>query len=126
MLKTYARELRKEKIDAEIKIWQLLRNRRILGYKFRRQYWIKPYIVDFICIEKKLIIEIDGCQHMENEKYDENRTKQLSTLGFKVIRFWNNEVYEHINEVMDVIYQNLKHPHPPYGHLLPQAGEGEE
>jgi very-short-patch-repair endonuclease len=98
----------------------------ILGYKFRRQYWIKRYIVDFICIEKKLIIEIDGSQHMENEKYDENRTKQLSTLGFKVIRFWNNEVYEHINEVMDVIYQNLKHPHPLYKHLLPQAGEGEE
>ena len=126
MLKTYARNLRKEKIDAEIKLWQLLRDRRLLGYKFRRQYWIQNYRVDFICLEKKLIIELDGCQHMNNEKYDLERIRQLSSLGFNVLRFWNNDIYDNIDEVMDKLYSFLKYPHPPYGHLLPQAGEGKE
>jgi len=103
-----SRELRKSSIDAEQLLWQLLRNRKFYGYRFKRQYVIKPYIVDFFCSSSKLIIELDGSQHLDNKEYDDNRTLYLECLGYGVIRFWNNEVLQSLNFVLEVIYNKLK------------------
>ena len=97
--RTHAIELRKELTPAERKLWSLIRNDQ-LGVNFRRQHAIGKYITDFICIEKKLIIELDGSQHLEQEEYDEERTKYLNSLGYKVIRFWNNDVMNNIDGVI--------------------------
>ena len=96
-----ARELRKNLTPQERKMWQLLRNHRFQGYDFRRQYPIGCYIVDFICRSKKIIIEIDGSQHnqAENLEYDKKRTEYLKTLGYQVIRFWNNDIDNKFDEV---------------------------
>jgi very-short-patch-repair endonuclease len=74
------------------------------GLKFRRQHVLQGYIVDFVCLEKKLIIELDGSQHADQETDDAMRTKVLEDDGFKVIRFWNNDVLESIDVVLEVIY----------------------
>jgi very-short-patch-repair endonuclease len=104
-----ARTLRKRSTDAEIKLWNHLRARRLMGLKFRRQCPLGCYIVDFICIEEKLIIELDGGQHNENRQhdYDERRTEFLNGLGFKVIRFWNNDVLSQFDVVLDEIYKQV-------------------
>jgi len=97
-----ARKLRKELTPAERKLWAILRNDQ-LGVNFRRQHAIGNYIPDFVCIKKKLIIELDGSQHLEQEEYDDERTKYLEAQGCKVIRFWNNEVMNRIDTVLTVI-----------------------
>jgi len=104
--KIYARTLRNNMTDQERKIWSILRNRQFYGYRFLRQYCIGNYIVDFICKEKKIIIEIDGGQHNQRAdiNYDKIRTDYLSTKGYNVIRFWNNDVDNNIEGV----YQKLK------------------
>ena len=86
-----------------------MRSRRLRGLKFRRQCPLGCYIVDFICIEEKLIIELDGGQHNENRQrdYDERRTEFLNGLGFKVIRFWNNDVLSQFDVVLDEIYKQV-------------------
>lgn len=89
--------------DAENRIWYYLRDRRLQGYKFVRQYVIGKYIVDFICREKKLIIEIDGGQHMNAMEYDEQRSCYLESRGYQVLRVWNNEVFDNIQGVMESI-----------------------
>ena len=106
LLRTRARSLRKSSTNAERLIWFRLRNNR-LGVKFRRQVPIDNYIVDFVCFEKRLVIEIDGSQHFDNEAYDSVRTQRLNALGFNVIRFWNNEVLEDLSLVMDVIFSKV-------------------
>lgn len=90
-------------------LWQFLRKKNINGLKFRRQYPIGKYIVDFICNEKRLIIEIDGGQHNENQNivYDQERTKYLETKGFKVIRFWNLDIENNIEGVYQEILKHL-------------------
>lgn len=100
-----ARILRKNQTPQEAKIWRLLRNHQLYGYEFRRQYPIGDYIVDFICREKKIIIELDGGQHNKEKNIvsDVKRTEFLNSLGYKVIRFWNNEVDNNINGVFEVI-----------------------
>lgn len=100
-LKLKARNLRKNQTTQERQIWNILKNKQFYGYKFLRQYVIGSYIVDFICREKKIIIEIDGGQHNEtyNINYDNERTVFLNHLGYKVIRFWNNEITENIEGV---------------------------
>lgn len=100
-----ARKLRKNSTPEEQKLWSLLRNRKFLNLKFKRQFPIYKYIVDFCCEEKKVVIEIDGGQHNEpgNIKSDEIRTKIINSEGYKVIRFWNNE----INENIDGVYLRL-------------------
>ena len=103
MSQKIARKLRKESTAVEMKLWHYLRNRRFLKLKFRRQYPIGSYIVDFICLEKKIIIEVDGSQHIEQQAYDAIRTNYLESFGFKVLRFWNNEVNANIYEVLEVI-----------------------
>lgn len=90
----------------ERKLWNILRNRQFHGYRFLRQYIIDEYIVDFICCEKILIIEIDGGQHNEDKNiiYDIKRTKFLEEKGYKIVRFWNNEVDDNI----DGVYEKLE------------------
>lgn len=103
-LKQYRRELRKKTTVQEKKLWIYLRTRPN-DCKFRRQHSIGPYIVDFYCAEKRLVIEIDGSQHMEPEakKYDEERTKYLKNLNHIVIRFGNNEINNNIESVLEEI-----------------------
>ena len=100
-----ARTLRKSATDAENKLWDFLRNKKFHDFKFRRQHGIKNYIVDFVCLEKKLIIELDGSQHLYNKNYDDNRTQALEELGYKIIRFWNDEVFKETVAVLEKIYQ---------------------
>ena len=92
--KFLVQKLRQNETKQELKLWSLLRNRNFQGLKFKRQYNIGDYIVDFVCLEHKVIIEIDGGQHNEPEEIelDNERTKYSQSKGFKVIRFWNNEV----------------------------------
>jgi very-short-patch-repair endonuclease len=94
--------LRNNSTPQELKLWLYLKNKN-LGYKFRRQQGIGNFIVDFCCPAKKLIIEIDGSQHIENEEYDEKRTLYLESLGYKVLRFWNNEINDNIESVVNKI-----------------------
>lgn len=127
MMKELARNLRKNYTDAENNIWYFLRNRRLNGFKFVRQKVIGNYIADFVCREKKLIIEIDGGQHMELAAYDQLRTKVLEKHGYRVFRVWNNDVFNNISGVMEAILNLLeeKPTQPPSSPtLLPPAGEG--
>ena len=102
----YARYLRKNMTPQERKVWNILRNHQFYGLEFRRQYPIGEYIVDFICRSKKVIIEIDGGQHNTEEAllYDKKRTEYLETMGYTVVRFWNNEIDDNFTGV----YQFLK------------------
>ena len=102
---TNAKNLRHNMTKEEVKLWNKLKNRQLLNLKFRRQVPIGKYIVDFFCIEKNLIIELDGGQHNElkNIEYDESRTEYLKQKGYKVLRFWNNEVWNNFSDVIDRI-----------------------
>lgn len=95
-------ELRKELTPAERKLWAYIRNDQ-LGVNFRRQHAIGNFIPDFVCIKKKLIIELDGSQHLEQEEYDNDRTRYLEEQGYNVIRFWNHDVMNDINGVIRAI-----------------------
>lgn len=98
-----ARHLRKNLTDAEQHLWRHLRLRQIEEHKFRRQHPIGNYIADFVCIERKLIVEVDGGQHAEQLDYDAARTAWLEAQGYRVLRFWNNEVLQNIEGVVTVI-----------------------
>ncbi len=103
-----AQRLRASVTDAERKTWYMIRDRRILGAKFRRQQVIGPYVVDFFCAEFGLIIEIDGSQHAEEQAADDrDRTRWLESKRYKVIRFWNNDVLLQRRSVADAIYHAL-------------------
>jgi len=106
-LKRFQKELRASQTDAENLLWYRLRNRNLFKYKFRRQHTLQAYIVDFVCLEKSLIIELDGGQHAEQQTYDEKRTQQLKKEGFQVLRFWNNEVLNNIEGVLFVVQEAL-------------------
>jgi len=108
LLKQRSRDLRKNLTDAEQKLWQKLRNKQINAHKFRRQFVIGNYIVDFICLDKRLVIEVDGGQHMDNVDYDLQRDEWLKSQNFKVLRFWNNQVLNEIDSVLEVIVKNLE------------------
>ncbi|PWS31214.1 endonuclease domain-containing protein [Pedobacter paludis] len=101
----FSKVLRKTQTDTEELVWQSLRNRNILGFKFRRQHPLHKYIADFYCHEAKLIIEIDGGIHnqVDNIEYDKNRSYELEELGIKVLRFTNDEVNESLEMVLNVI-----------------------
>jgi very-short-patch-repair endonuclease len=102
-LTNQARSLRKNQTDVERLLWKHLRNRLIYNYKFRRQFPVEPYIADFACLELKLIIEVDEGQHANRINYDDQRSLFLEQHGFKVIRFWNNDVIENMEGVLEVI-----------------------
>ena len=107
--KQFARQLRKEQSNAEGYLWSFLRGRRFCGFKFRRQRPIGPFVVDFCCMEAMLVIELDGGQHKTAEAmdYDETRTEFLKLTGFKVLRFWDNEVFSNTAGVLERIRSNL-------------------
>lgn len=99
--------LRKTQTPQEAILWSRLRNNQ-LSFKFRRQYSVGPYVLDFYCPLKKLAIEIDGSHHIENKEYDFERSSYLSMFGIKVIRFWNNEINTNINGVILKIVSELE------------------
>ncbi len=106
----FARHLRRTMTDAEHEIWHHLRNRSLMGYKFRRQYPIGPYIVDFACPERRLVVELDGGQH--DEPTDAERTWHLEAAGFGVLRFWNNDVFVRQDAVLAQIFAALRRRNP--------------
>jgi adenine-specific DNA-methyltransferase len=118
------RRLRNEMTDAEKALWKVLRCRQVSGFKFRRQHPFGDYILDFVCLERKLVIEVDGGQHGERTKYDEIRTEDLLTAGFRVLRFWNTEVFHEIEAVKErigrAVQEQQTHPLPD----PPLEGEG--
>ena len=115
-----ARTLRQSSTDAEQLLWQRLRSRQLAGCKFRRQHPFGPYILDFVCIEQGLVVELDGGQHAEAaaQAYDEKRSRWLQQQGLRVLRFWNHDVLQQTNEVLAQVLLALT-PGP-----LPRAGEG--
>src|SRR5215469_14919265 len=116
-----ARALRSTPTDAEKKLWSRPRLKQLHGNRFRRQVPIGPYIVDFCCLAERLVIEVDGGQHDANVVKDDARTEYLERQGFRVVRFWNNDVLGNIEGVLEVIVAQLAsgtpHPNPP-----PQGG----
>ena len=102
-----AKILRKNATKAEKILWQAIRNRKFMNIKFRRQYWIGNYIADFVCLEHKLIVELDGKFHLKQQEYDAIRTYILSVLKFKVLRFWNYEVLNNLPGVLENIAKNI-------------------
>ncbi|BBL70539.1 endonuclease domain-containing protein [Methylogaea oryzae] len=121
-MKELARTLRQQQTDVEELLWYRLRNRRMNGCKFRRQEPIGPYVADFLCMQPKLIIELDGGQHGEQLEKDQHRTQYLETLGYRVLRFWNHEVLTNLEAVLEVIHLATAN-HPPHPNPLPK-GEG--
>jgi very-short-patch-repair endonuclease len=123
----YSRKLRREMTPTEKRLWYQLRGRRFTGWKFRRQTPLAGYIADFYCAQALLVIELDGESHLGKEKADENRQRILESMGFKVLRFWDTDVYESIDAVLETIWRECKvrvpHPSPPTP--LPQGERGE-
>nr|WP_282568609.1 endonuclease domain-containing protein [Bosea sp. 124] len=108
-MKRRARAMRREPTEAERKLWHLLRDRRFSGFKFRRQVEIGRYIVDLVCLERRLIIEADGGQHAENA-YDEERDAWIVAQGFRIRRFWNADILQRPDEIVDTIWADLNAP----------------
>ena len=107
-----AQFLRKNQTDVERRLWDALRNRQLSDYKFRRQHPISPYAVDFVCLESKVVVEVDGGQHADRVEQDMALTVFLESLGYRVLRFWNNEVNENLEGVLMVILTALVSPSP--------------
>jgi very-short-patch-repair endonuclease len=119
---TIARNLRKRSTNAEKLLWKHLRSKQLEGLKFRRQQPSGNYVVDFVCFEKQIIIEVDGGQHSIEKGKDSKRDKWLGDQGFKVLRFWNNEVLGNINGVLEALRMHCL-SHPP---LIPPIQEREK
>ena len=118
-----ARELRKNMTDAERLLWSRLRRRQIHGRRFRRQHPIGPYIADFACAERRLVIELDGGQHVQAKDKDAARTRWLEETGYRVLRFCNHDVLTQIDAVLHVLAAATQTPPPS----LPRfAGEEPE
>ena len=102
----FAKVMRSNATNAESLMWQLLRNKRFMNLKFRRQHVIAPYIVDFFCHELGLVIELDGSQHGTDDaiEYDAERTRFLEALGFKVVRYWNHGVLGNTEVVLEDLW----------------------
>jgi very-short-patch-repair endonuclease len=103
-----SKELRQNMTDAEIKLWSRIRAHQLDNVHFRRQHAIGKYVVDFCAPRKKLIIEVDGGQHLDQAEYDAERTAYLEPLGYRVIRFWNHEVFGDIEPVLEAIWSALR------------------
>ncbi len=107
----FRKHLRNNSTEAEIKLWSLLRQRRISGIKFRRQYQIGSYIVDFVSLRKKVVIELDGGQHLTRKQYDKKRDEYIAKKGYKVLRFWNRSVIEDVGAVLEEIFETCENRH---------------
>ena len=103
-----ARDLRQSATDAEQALWELVRDRRLGGYKFRRQVPLGPYVVDFLCREKRLIVELDGSQHQDRAAYDAERTAWLAARGYEVLRLWTNEFLQDVHAAGEHILAELE------------------
>lgn len=110
MLSPYRKELRKNQTEVEKIVWSRIRSRQICNSRFVRQYSVGPYILDFYCPKQRLAIELDGSQHGEekNMEYDKDRNEYLKGVGIKTLRFWNNEVFNNLNSVLDRIYDEIQ------------------
>ena len=97
------RELRSVSTEAEQRLWFCLRDRRLQGWKFRRQQRIGPWFADFVCADARLVVELDGGQHVERHEQDERRTRDLGERGFRVIRFWNDDALLRTDAVLEAI-----------------------
>ncbi|SHF51639.1 Very-short-patch-repair endonuclease [Microbulbifer donghaiensis] len=117
-----ARQLRSNSTEAEQRLWYFLRAHRFMGLKFKRQKPIGRYIVDFVCLQPKLIIELDGSQHATQENYDQQRDLWLQSRGFQILRFWNNQVLTEIQAVLDLIRHEVLALSPAPS---PASGRGE-
>ena len=115
-----ARTMRRIPTDAERKFWWRVRDRRLGGYKFKRQFLIGPYIADFACLERKLIVELDGGQHATQISYDNRRSDFLRAQGFHILRFWNTDVLSNLDDIVEIVLQALSAPL-----TLPSPPEGE-
>jgi very-short-patch-repair endonuclease len=104
-----ARTLRAAQTEVERRVWQRLRNRQLKGAKIRRQHPIGPCIVDFLCLDARLVIELDGSQHGDEcgRQYDEHRTGYLESHGYRVVRFWNEEILHNIDDALETIARHL-------------------
>ena len=105
-IRTFAKKMRREPTDAEAAMWRLLRDRRLLQFKFRRQVPFQNFILDFVCFDQRLVVEIDGSQH-ESSAQDEARSRILASEGFKVARYWNNDVLQRPTAVLEDILTKL-------------------
>ena len=120
--KYFARQLRANMSDAEQCLWHRLRQRQLAGCRFRRQHPVGPFIADFACIEKRIIIEIDGGKHTESA--DASRDAWFHRQGYRVLRFWNNEALSRTEDVLAEILKVVISITPPHPNLPPLAGEG--
>ena len=121
-----ARHLRRNMTDVERHLWRRLRDRQVKGFKFRRQHPFREYVLDFVCLEAKVVIELDGSQHFDTQSHDAVRTSQLEAAGFQVLRFWNNEVLSNIEGVLEIVWRALPEEiRPPPSRPSPLQGEGE-
>jgi very-short-patch-repair endonuclease len=111
-LRDRARQLRRNQTEAEARLWNALRDRRLGGWKWRRQVTVGPYILDFLCPEGGLVVELDGGQHADQVAYDERRTRYLESRGLRVIRFWNGAVRPDCDGVCLSILAELGGEHP--------------
>ena len=110
---TTAQTLRRTRTDAEGLLWHYLRHNQLDGHRFRRQHPIGPYIVDFACLARKVLIELDGSQHAERQADDKKRDAFLRAQGYRVLRFWNNEIFENCFGVLERIYETVTENPPP-------------
>jgi very-short-patch-repair endonuclease len=117
-----ARRLRKDTTDAERKLWSALRQKQLDGFKSRRQVPMGGFVADFACLSERLIVEVDGGQHDAEHEKDAARTAWLNSRGYRVIRFWNNDVLANLDGVVRTILTAL-HDHPP-PQPPPQGGRG--
>jgi very-short-patch-repair endonuclease len=124
-IRNFSRSLRKNPTDAEKKLWAHLRRKQISGRRFRRQHPLGRYIVDFVCLEAKLIVEIDGGQHAESVHDDTQRTQWLQRQGFRVARFWNNEVLGETESVLTEIARLVDSQVLPPPYPSPAGGGGD-
>ncbi len=112
MANAFARRLRKNTTDAERLLWARLRRKQFDGYRFRRQVPIAGFITDFACHSAKLIVELDGGHHADNAEQDRRRAAMIELEGYHVIRFWNNDVFENLEGVLERIREALPEPPP--------------
>ena len=123
-MKYRARALRKNLTDAEKLLWRHLRDRQLDGCKFRRQHPIGKFIVDFVCVEKKLVIEVDGGQHATKVEADLQRSEYLRKKGYSTLRFWNNEVLQKTESVLEAVLLSLSEDTPSPRPSPPNRGRG--
>ncbi|RXD05836.1 endonuclease domain-containing protein [Sphingomonas sp. UV9] len=119
--------MRRDATEAETRLWQNLRSRRLANFKFRRPVWIGPFIADFLCMDAMLVVEVDGSQHIGDVAYDADRTAYLANKGYRVIRVWNNDVMQRMDGVLDAILSALSSvpspSHASHGPLPLPVGE---